>query len=377
MQNAMPKIPAPDWSEIARRLGPEFAARAAEADANDRFVADNYLALKAAGVIAAAVPAELGGPGASHAELCAMLRELARHCGSTALALSMHTHLVATAAWRWRHTKAPLEPLLRRVATENIVLVSSGGSDWLQGSGTATRVEGGYRIDARKVFSSGAPAGDLLMTTAVHTDPEKGAEVLHFGVPLKAQGVRIVDTWRAMGMRGTGSHDIEIAGFFLPDAAVAGRRPQGKWHPLYHIISMIAFPLIYGVYLGVAEAARDRALELAKGRRADASMPSMVGEMERELLAARLAHRHLVESATGAPGPATTDAIMAGRALVGGAAIRTVERAMEVAGGAAFYRDNLLERLFRDVQGARYHPLRDKAQLQYAGRMALGLPIDD
>ena len=50
---------------------------------------------------------------------------------------------------------------------------------------------------------------------------------------------------------------------------------------------------------------------------------------------------------------------------------------MEVAGGAAFYREHGLERLFRDVQGARYHPLRDKAQLHYAGRMALGLPIDD
>jgi hypothetical protein len=31
-----------------------------------------------------------------------MLRVLARYCGSTALALAMHTHQVATAVWRWR-----------------------------------------------------------------------------------------------------------------------------------------------------------------------------------------------------------------------------------------------------------------------------------
>lgn len=42
-----------------------------------------------------------------------MLRELARHCGSTALALSMHTHLLAFTVWRWREGQ-PVEPLLRQ-----------------------------------------------------------------------------------------------------------------------------------------------------------------------------------------------------------------------------------------------------------------------
>ena len=89
--------------------------------------------------------------GASHAELAAFLREIATYCGSTALAFSMHSHVVATAVWRWRHDKAPLEPLLRRIAGEQLALVSSGGSDWLPSSGTAEPVPGGFRIRARKV----------------------------------------------------------------------------------------------------------------------------------------------------------------------------------------------------------------------------------
>ena len=76
------------------------------------------------------------------------------------------------------------------------------------------------------------------------------------------------------------------------------------------------------------------------------------------------------------PGPETTGRAMTGRTLVGQSAIRTVERAMEVAGGASFYRDTGLERAFRDVQGARLHPLQEKPQLLYAGRLALGLDID-
>jgi Acyl-CoA dehydrogenases len=177
---------------------------------------------------AAGVPSELGGGGASHRDLAAMLTELARHCGSTALAFSMHTHQVAMAAWRWRHQGAPMEPLLRRVATEKIVLLSSGGSDWLAASGTATRTEGGYLVNARKVFASGSPAGDLLLTSAVVSDPDKGNEVIHFAVPMKAPAVRVLETWQAMGMRGTGSHDIDIRDFFVADAAIGGRRPQAS-----------------------------------------------------------------------------------------------------------------------------------------------------
>ena len=68
-----------------------------------------------------------------------MIRELARHCGSTALAFSMHTHLVATLAYVWRSGNKAPEPMLRRVAAEKLMLVSSGGSDWLAGSGRSKR----------------------------------------------------------------------------------------------------------------------------------------------------------------------------------------------------------------------------------------------
>ena len=117
---------ANDLVAIARRLGQDFAQRAAEMDETDTFVAENYEALKAAGLVEAGVPKELGGGGHDVDALAAMLRELAHHCSSTALAWSMHTHQVAIPAWRWLHQKAPVEPLLKRVAAERIILLSSG-----------------------------------------------------------------------------------------------------------------------------------------------------------------------------------------------------------------------------------------------------------
>ena len=140
---------AANLNETAKTLAKTFAARAADHDDNDRFIDANYTDLKSAGLMSAGVPVELGGGGADVRALCDMLRIIAGACGSTGLALSMHTHQVAIPAWRWHHqhpARPMVEPLLRRVADEKIVLLSSGGSDWIGGSGTAEKVDGGYRI---------------------------------------------------------------------------------------------------------------------------------------------------------------------------------------------------------------------------------------
>ena len=365
---------APDVVEIATSLALALAGRSADIDQNDRFVAENYALLKEAGLVEAGVPAELGGGGAEVPELAEMLRILGRACGSTALAFSMHTHQVAIPAWRWRHQKvAATEPLLKRIAAEQIILLSSGGSDWIGGSGKAEKVEGGYRVTARKVFTSGAEAGNILMTGAIHEAEDGSRSVIHFGVPMKAPEVRIEDTWRTMGMRGTASNDVVIENLLVPDAGVAFSRKAGEWHPVFQIIATIAFPLIYAVYLGVAESARDIAIDIAK-RKPQPDL-SLAGRMDTELRAAQIAHRWMLDVvARNAPSADTVNEVMIGRTLVARHAIATVELAMELAGGASFYRANGLERRFRDIQGARFHPLQAGPQAVYAGATALGLP---
>src|SRR3954454_7104020 len=147
--------PTIDPVAIAERLGPGFASRAASYDDGDAFAAENFAELKASGLVEAAGPREFGGGGAELPELCGMIREMAHHCSATALAFAMHTHQVAIPAWRWEHQKAaPVVPLLKRVAAERLILLSSGGSDWIPGSGRAERVEGGFKVTARKVFTS-------------------------------------------------------------------------------------------------------------------------------------------------------------------------------------------------------------------------------
>ena len=360
---------------VVRDLGPGFAARAAGYDANDSFVAENYLELKEHKLFSIGVPAELGGGGASHAELCGLLREMGRHCGSTALALSMHTHLVGTLTWMW-HQGRPVAPLLERIARNELVLVTTGASDWLDSSGNAERVDGGYRVTGRKLFGSGSPMGDLLLTSAPYVDPNDGTTVLHFALPMKSEGLTVLDNWRTMGMRATGSNDIVLDGVFVPDAAVQLRRPKGVWHPFFSAVAAIAMPMVLSVYLGIAEAARDLALHQVAKKREDADVWALIGEMENALVTGQMAVREMVElcgNYTFAPEVSIANSIFIRKSIAADSLRLTVEKALESVGGSGLFRSVGLERLLRDIHAAQFHPLQPKRQHRFTGRFALGL----
>lgn len=361
--------------EVVQKLGTRFAARAAAADVEGRFVRDNYGDLKEARLMSALVPSELGGGGATHGEVCQVLRELAHHCGSTALALSMHTHLVAAAVWRHKHGQ-PAEALLRKIAAAELVLVSTGAGDWVDSVGKAERAPGGYRVSAVKRFGSGSPAGDMMITSAPFQDPERGWEVMVFPVPLGAPGVTVRDDWDTLGMRATGSNSIELADVFVADEAITIRRPRGQWHPSWSVTVTVAAPIYMAPYIGIAERAAALARETVAGRAPDPVLISSLGELGNALTVAQMAFREMIEIANNfdfAPKTEDADRTLIRKTIAANATIATVNKAVEVVGGSALFRSVGIERLWRDVQGAAFHPLPEKRQLAFSGRVALGL----
>ena len=246
-------------------LIPQLAEQAATVDRSGEFVHAGYDLLRQHGFMSMLDPAELGGGGATFAETCAALTELAHGCPATSLAFAMHTHLVA--AQVWRHQRGMPAPVLAKVAANQLVLVSTGASDWLESNGTATKVEGGYRISARKMPASGAPAGNVAVTSIRYEGGPDGPQVLHCAVPFAAEGVSIDETWDTMGMRATGSHTVVFDDVFVPDEAIALARPAGAWHPVWASVLGVALPLIMSSYVGVAESATDKATQLARPAR--------------------------------------------------------------------------------------------------------------
>jgi acyl-CoA dehydrogenase len=130
---------------LAAELGEQFAAWAAEHDRKNTFVTENFRMLKEAGYTGLAVPEVLGGLGASMRQVCYAQEELARYCAATALAVNMHIYSTLTDVYRWHHGVSAAESLLRRIASDRRILMTSGGSDGLWPSATAMRDAGGYR----------------------------------------------------------------------------------------------------------------------------------------------------------------------------------------------------------------------------------------
>ena len=369
-----------DLQALVQIIGPRFAEGAAERDQGDVFVAEHYDVLKEHKVFSALVPVDLGGGGVRHSAMCAFLRQIAHYCPSTALALSMHQHLVAAAAYNHRNGR-PGKKLLERVVAGETVLISTGANDWMELNGTAELADGGFRVRARKPFGSGSPKGGVLVTSAPYDDPKNGRQVLHFAVPFTAPGVSLADDWRTLGMRATGSHTIILDNVFVPDDAVALRRPCGRFHPAWNVILIVAMPLIMSVYAGVAEAAAAIGRDQASKRQGDPAVPYLLGELTNELTTVQLAMDDMVRLANDFDFAMTLEvanAVLVRKTIVAEHVLATVEKALEAAGGAGFYRKTGLERLLRDAHGAQFHPLTRKRQHRFTGRITLGLdPIAD
>lgn len=358
------------WATVAEEIGAATRPHAAAHDRDGDFVHGAFAMLRARGVTAMLVPEEFGGPGATHSETCDLLRVLGQSCGATAVTLSMHSHLVAAQVWRHLHGQ-DASGVLTRVAGEGLVLVSTGAADWVSSYGKAERADGGYVVSARKMPSSGAPVGDVAVTSF----PLGDDEVVHCSVPMNAPGVSIEETWDTLGMRATGSHTVVFDEVFVPDAAVSLIRPAGAWHPIWNVVIGAALPLVLSAYVGIAEAAVDVAVAQVRGRSDEDHVVALVGEMHNQLTIATDAVDAMVRIADDLRFDNTDDiavAMLTRKSIAAEALVETVRRAIDVVGGAGYSRHLPLERHLRDVLGCSFHPLPLHKQVRFTGRVLLG-----
>ncbi len=373
--------------QLASEIGAQFAPRAREHDTENSFVAENYDLLRQSGYTALAVPEELGGKGATLRQVIYAQVELARYCASTALAVNMHLYSTLVSAYSWRHGAAAPEKLLRRVVNEGLIIMTSGGSDGIFPTGTAVRDGEGFRISARKVFCSQAPVADVLTTMAVYDDPTDGRVVLLAAIPTSSAGFTVLDTWDALGMRGTGSNDVQLDNVFVSDAQIVARRPWGKVDPFLRNALVHFAPTTAAVYLGIAAGVRDDVVRQMSSRKDrsgellsnDAMVQREIGMIDTNLRMAWWALAGALNELGDdyAPTEASVAAVVIAKRHVLEMAGEIIDLAMETVGGGSYFKGSPFERAYRDVRAGKYHPLTPEKTLLYAGRLALGAAADE
>lgn len=330
-------------------------------------------ALRAAGLTSILVPKECGGGGATFAETGQILRRLGRSDASTAVTLSMHTHLVAAQVWRYRHGIAGAEAVFDKV-TSGAMLISTGASDWIGSNGFARRVDGGYRVSATKGPASGCEVGQILITSVRWEEAPEGPQVIHMAVPLQADGVRVEHTWDTLGLRATGSDTVVLDDVFVPDAAVSLIRPADRWHPVWNAVLGVAMPPIMAAYLGVADAALDHA-RAAAVRSAQPHVMQLLGETINAHTIADDVVTAMFADADDLRFDNTDEyasRVLSRKTVATEAVIQTVRLTLELVGGAGYYKSHEVERLLRDVHGCLFHPLPRARQIGFSANVAIG-----
>lgn len=370
--------------EATEKVAARCAERAAKHDREGSFPFDNFADLRESGYLKLTVPKAFGGEEISLYEMVMHQERLGYGDGSTALAagwsIGMIMHLRTTGKW-----PAPLFEELCRDVVRDGAMINSFASEPATGSPSrggkpetkAVQTEGGWQLTGRKTYSTLSPVLDRFIVTAT-MDDEDGT-IGEFLVR-KSDRVAIEETWDTIGMRATGSHDVLLQDVFVPEHALLGVRGNagggsapadgGGW--LLHIPA---------AYMGIALAARDFTVKFALDYKPNsiagpiAELPTVqekLGQLEAELRTARsllYAAADRWDREADARRQLQPDLGLA-KTVVTNAAIRIVDLAMRIVGGASLSKNLPLERYYRDVRAGLHNPPMDNNVYQMLAQAA-------
>lgn len=392
---------------LAEQHAVDFATRAGQHDREGTFPTENLQALQESGVLAACVPAEFGGLGVESVHDYVLgINRLGRGDGSTAIAANMHIlpPWAITRGWKalvatgLTEQAAALEGRLREIGSRRTIVcaaLSEPGTDLAHPHVEATPTEGGWLLNGRKYFATMSAAADALSISCRLPTPDRGARWGQTVIARTAPGLTVMNTWDALGMRASGSHDILLEDCFVPTAAMIDQGPWGEWsNPLLAAGTAITMGLV-GAFLGIAEAARDQIVELVKSRRKGASGRTLaerpaiqhaIAEIEIDLAASRamlartavltdeLYGAYLAGSEPLGEQHELMKDFQCTKQFVTRKAVEIVDRAMTASGGVGYLNRSPLSRLYRDVRAGPFmQPFSPNEAFEYIGKVTLGL----
>jgi len=268
-----------------RSIASEVATpNAADVDAKARFPSESIAALRAAGLLSAAVPQALGGAGADLQELAECCMELAQGCAASGMVLAMH-HIQVACIARHGLDSAYFRNYLQEVAKRQILIasVTSEVGVWgdTRSSICALQQDGRLDKDATTV-SYGAHADDLLVTCRRNNEAPASDQIL---VLMRKGDFQLQQstTWDTLGMRGTCSPGFKLTSRVAAEQVVPGSFADASAQ------TMVSYSHILwaAVWTGIAADALSRAAAYVRGeaRKQPGTVPPQ---------AARLAEVHVM-----------------------------------------------------------------------------------
>lgn len=343
-----------------------------------RYISNDIIeTLQSLGFYRAFVPEQFGGSGMHGADYLRLIERISEVDGSTGW--------VASFGFATKYLSSLPPATLATIYADNPDVVFAGAIHPPQ---PARKVEGGYIVKGRWPFGSGC-MGASLIGVGITIEGESG------GLPrmavMPADQITIDQNWDAIGMTGTGSHDIIVDDVFVAEDWVLIRGAGATIDtPAYRYPSLIMSAQVLAVCgLGVARAALDHVISVANASNSITGAPALgdrvnvqlhLGEAEAKLRSARAWFYDLTDK--------TWDAAVAGRELTRhenmevrlaashlartGADVARV--CVEMTGTMGIFRNNPLSRHYTDAMVTAQHAFLAEGTFINAGKVLVGHP---
>lgn len=363
-----------NWLSKLQTLEEMMKQNARQIDEEAAFPHEHINELRKIGYTKLTLPKEYGGEGANLYEAISIQETLASFDGSTALVVAWTLLTVGELFENKYWNEAKLNELGKAVKDgaiiNKIVSEQATGSPIRGGRPTTTAVKEGDKwvLNGRKSYSTGSPELDYFLVVAWVPDKESSGVFL---VHKDTQGLSIEETWDVISMRATGSHDVVLQNVQVDESNLVEIPNYNTGFKLNGWLLLIP-----ATYLGIAQAARDYAIEFANTHSPNsiqgtiAQLPNVqtfIGEIELELAKARFAlygaAQKYMESKEKVLSPAESikivNAVNVAKHTVTNASIAIVDKAMRVVGAKSLQRGNPLQRYYRDVRAGLHNPPMD------------------
>ena len=330
------------------------------------------------GLMGIEIPEELGGAGGSFFDSVLAIEALSTVDPGVAVLVDVHNTLVVNALLRWG-TEEQRRKWLPRLAADTAgayALSEAGsGSDAFALQTRAEAVDGGYRLDGRKLWISSAREAGLFIVFAT-LDPAAGYKgITAFLVEKGAPGFTVGRKEDKLGIRASSTCELILDGCEVPEANLLGKPGKG-----YKIAMETLNEGRIGIgaqMLGLAEGAWGHAARYAQERRQFGkpiaefqAVQFALAEMATEIEAAKL----MVYNAArlkDAGQPFVREAAMT-KYFVPGVAERVASQCVEVFGGNGFVRDYPAEKYYRDAKVGAIYEGTSNMQLATIAKQVLG-----
>ncbi|WP_158607727.1 acyl-CoA dehydrogenase family protein [Flexivirga caeni] len=359
-----PLVARGELEKVAWKIGAEIAGPVAdEVDAQARFPVETVDALRQSGLLAALVPAELGGKGATLLEVAGAVRAVAMHCTSSALILGMHSIEVFNLV---RHGTTPgLRKLLEEVATGRMLLANANSEVGLGGDVTRSRCAlepgtGGGHLEKEALAVSYGEYADGIVTIARRSPDAADTDQIMMVCRAENLTLECTSEWNTMGLRGTCSSGFRLSAtiadediFPVPFATISN---DGA--------AQARQILLCAAWVGLAEAAaaKAHAFVRAAARRSIGALPPSalrLSELAIDVQAARcqllgvaLQYAELDRAGYGEDAGLMV-ALRSLKVSTSELAVSTATSALQICGMAGFRRTTpfALDRIIRDAHG--------------------------